>query len=184
MKLKDLVEQRRRVKENKKLIKEFPFLLPRNRFTGEVMSGYDYDFTELDAMPDGWRKAFGLEMCREIKDYLIKHNFPLDQYRIMDIKEKYGTLCWYDNGHPKGMDEIISKYEDLSMCYCINCGEPVRYVTKGYICFICEQCKNNSTLKTERLTEEYIPTRTKFENNELVEIPSDIDFKKAWGLDE
>ena len=97
MKLKDLVEQRRIVKENKKLIKEFPFLLPRNRFTGEVMSGYDYDFTELDSMPDGWRKAFGLEMCREIKDYLIKHNFPLDEYRIMDIKEKYGTLCWYDN---------------------------------------------------------------------------------------
>ena len=53
MELKDLVEQRRRVKENKKLIEEFPFLLPKNRFTGEVISDYDYEFTELDSMPSG-----------------------------------------------------------------------------------------------------------------------------------
>ena len=184
MNIKDLVQQRRTVKENKKLIEEFPFLLPRNRFTGEVISGYDYEFTELDAIPAGWRKAFGLEMCREIKDCLVKNNYPLDQYRIMDIKEKYGTLRWYDNGHPEGMDEIISKYEDLSMCYCINCGNPTRYVTKGYIYFICEQCKDTIELKTERLTEEDIPRRMIFENNETVESPSSIDFKKAWGLNE
>lgn len=38
---------------NKELVEEFPFLLPRNRFTGEVPKDYDYSYTELDAMPEG-----------------------------------------------------------------------------------------------------------------------------------
>ena len=33
--------------------------MPRNRWTGEVPEDYDYSYTELDSMPDGWRKAFG-----------------------------------------------------------------------------------------------------------------------------
>ncbi len=44
---------------NQKLIERFPFLIPRNRWTGKVPEDYDYSYTELDSMPDGWRKAFG-----------------------------------------------------------------------------------------------------------------------------
>lgn len=44
---------------NQKLIERFPFLMPRNRWTGKVPEDYDYSYTELDSMPDGWRKAFG-----------------------------------------------------------------------------------------------------------------------------
>ena len=52
---------------NKQLVKKYPFLLPRNRWTGKVPKEYDYSYTELDDMPDGWRKAFGEQMCEEIK---------------------------------------------------------------------------------------------------------------------
>lgn len=45
--------------------------------------------TELDAMPDGWRKAFGIQMCKEIKQELKKYNY-LYKYRITQIKEKFG----------------------------------------------------------------------------------------------
>ena len=31
--------------------------------------------TELDAMEPGWRKAFGIQMCKEIKKELKKHKF-------------------------------------------------------------------------------------------------------------
>ena len=44
---------------NKQLCEKYPFLLPRNRWTGLVHPDYDYSYTELDAMPTGWRKAFG-----------------------------------------------------------------------------------------------------------------------------
>ena len=46
-------------------------------------------YTELNSMPIGWRKAFGIQMCKEIKQALKKHNY-LYNYRIMQIKEKYG----------------------------------------------------------------------------------------------
>lgn len=56
---------------NQKLIERFPFLIPRNRWTGKVPEDYDYSYTELDSMPDGWRKAFGEQMCEDIRDELV-----------------------------------------------------------------------------------------------------------------
>ena len=35
---------------NQKLIERFPFLMPRNRWTGKVPEDYDYSYTELDSM--------------------------------------------------------------------------------------------------------------------------------------
>ena len=35
---------------NQKLIERFPFLMPRNRWTGEVPEDYDYSYTELDLL--------------------------------------------------------------------------------------------------------------------------------------
>jgi hypothetical protein len=122
-------------KKNKELIAEYPFLLPRNRFTGEVDLDYNYAYTELDAMPEGWRKAFGEQMCKEIKNALGKN---LNNYRIMQIKEKFGSLRWYDNGATEKVNRIISKYEILSAVTCIECGEPATRVTKGWISPFCD----------------------------------------------
>lgn len=57
--------------ENKALIERFPFLLPRNRWTDEIPDDFNYDYTELDAMPNGWRIAFGEQMCEEIAEALL-----------------------------------------------------------------------------------------------------------------
>lgn len=48
-------------------------------------------YTELDAMPKGWRKCFGISICKEIKASLKRHNC-LEEYRITQIKEKFGGL--------------------------------------------------------------------------------------------
>lgn len=129
------------IKENKALIKEYPFLLPRNRWTGKVTEDYDYSWTELDAMPDGWRKAFGIKMCKEIKEALGDY---IDKYRIMQIKEKYGGLRWYDSGAPRGVYDIISKYEKLSNYICILCGAPATKVSLGWISPFCDDCVVNN----------------------------------------
>ena len=125
---------------NKQLVEKYPFLLPRKRWTGEVPKDYDYSYTELDDMPDGWRKAFGEQMCEEIKQELEEKGI-LHQYRISQIKEKYGELCWYDFGcTTKILREIIPKYEKLSTRTCIKCGKPATRITLGWISSYCDDC--------------------------------------------
>lgn len=98
--------------------------------------------TELDAMPEGWRKAFGLKMCEEIKQSLIKTGGRklLNKYRICQIKEKFGGLRWYDNNSTKEIQNIINKYETISEYTCIDCGKSAKYRTKGWIVPLCENC--------------------------------------------
>lgn len=101
--------------------------------------------TELDAMPDGWRKVFGLQMCEEIKQSLLKSGGrkALRAYRILQIKEKFGGLRWYDSNSNEEVWKIISKYEDLSYKICINCGKPAEYISKGWISPYCGDCIGN-----------------------------------------
>ena len=165
-------KEKKIIKENKKLIKEFPFLLPKNRFNGRVSYDYDYTYTELDDMPEGWRNTFGIEMCEKIKKCLLKADY-LNKYRITQIKEKWGTLRWYDMGVPISISEeyynIINYYEDKSMLVCLDCGKPTKYVTKGWIEYMCDDCLTNKLEKqptTEffELTWTDVPIRTLHEN--------------------
>ena len=55
---------------NRWLCMKYPWLLPRNRWTDKEIEDYDYSWTELDAMPEGWREAFGEQMCEEIQKVL------------------------------------------------------------------------------------------------------------------
>lgn len=127
------------IQKNKALIERYPFLLPRNRFTGKVVADYDYSFTELDDMPDGWRKAFGEQMCEELREALIIAE-RLDEYRISDIKEKFGFLHWYDFGNTQEGYDVISKYEKLSKRICISCGKPATKISTGWISPYCDDC--------------------------------------------
>lgn len=129
------------IKHNEELVKKYPFLFPRNRFTDKVVEDYDYSWTELDEMPEGWKIAFGEQLCEELTEELKKYNY-LDDYRIVQIKEKFGSLRWYDNYHPKGskMSEIIVKYELISQHTCIKCGKKATKESIGWICPWCDDC--------------------------------------------
>lgn len=98
-------------------------------------------YTELDAMDAGWRKAFGIQMCKEIKAELKKHKF-LYKYRIVQIKEKWGYLHWYDGGTPKDSKiyDIIRKYEQISAKTCVVCGKPATKMSTGWISPYCDDC--------------------------------------------
>jgi hypothetical protein len=100
-------------------------------------------YTELDAMPKGWRKCFGISMCKEIKASLKRHNY-LKEYRITQIKEKWGGLRWYDAGAPEEVYKIIQKYEYISARTCIMCGKPATKISIGYISPYCDDCYKSS----------------------------------------
>ena len=144
------IKKKKQREKNKKLCETYPFLIPRNRWTDQILweskekwyYTHPYSFTELDSMPRGWRKAFGESICREIKEELIKHKY-LNRYRILQIKEKYGELRWYDNGTPvkSKVHDIINKYTELSRNTCILCGRPAKIINNnGWYEPICDIC--------------------------------------------
>lgn len=79
-------------------------------------------------------------------------------------------------------EKVLRYYENLSLCYCINCGKPVRYITRtNYISYLCEKCFDKSYKKFYRqrltndfedfkkecrLTKEDIPQLHKYTRNE------------------
>ena len=95
-------------------------------------------YTELDAMEPGWRKAFGIQMCKEIRKQLIKEK-RLFKWRIVQLKEKWGFLHLYHNGGDKIYD-IIRKYEQISAKTCGVCGKPATKISKGWIYPYCDDC--------------------------------------------
>ena len=120
----------------------FPFLKPRNVWSGDKLDDYNYEFTWLDDIPYGWKKAFGVKLCRDLKRFIKKSDYPLSEYRVMQTKEKFGRLCWYDNGLPKGGYDVLKKYEILSEHTCINCGthKNVYMIDDGWLSPWCKPC--------------------------------------------
>ncbi len=163
----------------------YPFMKARNVWTDKSCG---YSFTKYDEIPEGWRKAFGKQLCKELKVALKKDGI-LKTFRFTQIKEKWGELCLYNNGVGKHSGKVISKYEILSLCYCINCGEPVRYSTNGWVEYICENCKSKFYTENQchRLTKEDIPYSIQYKDDKQIKIDYfdtyGIDFIKLWDLE-
>ena len=92
-------------------------------------------------MPDGWRIAFGEEMCAELKVIIEKHG-AMEEYAILDIKEKYGELCWYDYGLASVQEyfDWEHKYRLKSRRTCIRCGNKATKISTGWISPYCDEC--------------------------------------------
>lgn len=129
------------VEQNKKLVEKFPYLIPTNIWTGEVVDNYDYSYIEgVCDLPVGWHRLF-LLYCKNIRPLLEKFDY-IDKYRFSQIKEKYGSMRLYDNGYPTdcNVDELNRIYEHLSTYTCEDCGKPAKYETPGWITELCESC--------------------------------------------
>lgn len=124
--------------DNRELCERYPFLLPRD-WEGEVPEDYDYSYTWLDEMPTGWRIAFGEQMCADIMKALEKDPHA-DEYRILQIKEKFGELRWYDSHCTPEINKIIKHYTELSQKICINCGKPAVWNSIGWVSPYCDDC--------------------------------------------
>lgn len=134
---------------NKTLCEKYPWLIPHNRWTDMIPEDYNYEYTELDNMPRGWRKAFGEQMCEEINNELLTWSEKdRNGFRIMDIKEKWAFLHFYVNYGTSKLYDIINKYEEKSKRICIRCGAPAAWITRGWYMPFCDDCarkdyKNN-----------------------------------------
>ena len=126
------------------LCKKYPFLRVKNVWNKKK---YGYSSTELDMLPNGWRKRFGEDICKELNELFKKSSVKHfnRKYFIVQIKEKYGTLRWYDNGVPEDIFQeyldIINKYEELSGTICIECGKDTKIIElNGWYEPLCDEC--------------------------------------------
>jgi len=126
---------------NKELCDKYPWLIPTNRWTGERVKDFNYEFTELDDMPRGWRIAFGEQIIEELDEEMQTWSAAeRENFRITQIKEKWGHLCFYTNGESEKFREIIGKYSVTSRVTCIYCGKPGRWISRGWISPFCDEC--------------------------------------------
>ena len=186
----------------------YPFYKVYNKWNGKFCG---YAYTELDSVPGGWRKAFGKQMTHDIKRAgeesrrrLNKHLSWKKMLCFQQIKEKYGGLRLYAAATGE-IQEVLDKYEIMSEGYCIDCGKPARYRTRGWIEYYCEDCfvkdclpydyktktygeisqeKLNALKKECKLNRKDIPhsvTYTQGKNGNLVK--HKVDYKKKYGID-
>lgn len=119
---------------NEELIKEYPFL--------EVKDPYgpgNWSNCWLDDLEPGWRKAFGEDLCRDLKA-AIKKDGCENTFEILQIKEKYAELRFYAVGYGDNVRNVISKYEELSRYICGHCGKPATKITRGWYYPLCNDC--------------------------------------------
>ena len=126
------------VEQRKELIEKYPYLMPRNSFTGEYVKNYDYSFIcgEYN-LPEGWLQLF-LQCCEDIYEPLKKADY-LDKFYFTQIKEKYGRMTLYVHGATDEVHDIIGKYQFLSQQVCSVCGIPATVITWGYVCPYCAE---------------------------------------------
>lgn len=148
----------RTVEENKALIEKYPILLPRNAFTGEVVDGYDYSYTCLDHLPEGWAKAFGILLFEDIQNEVNTWKKEArDDFYFCDIKEKFGELRIYPSSMSDKLFEILEAYCAISRNVCIVCGKlDVPMVRTGWVSPYCRECALNNKIDSAEAYDEVV----------------------------
>ena len=117
-------------------MKKYPWLWAPDDIDGDGSEKY----CTIECLPDGWIKAFGEEMCKEI-DKEIKRS-KLDDMYVVQAKEKYGELVIFFSHHTPAINDILRKYEEISTHVCDRCGRPdVNMINLNHwLSVYCEEC--------------------------------------------
>ena len=131
--------------ENKKLIKEFPFLMPYKKTVDNQLGlnkKYDYSFTILDFIKPIYLNKFVFDILHELKNELIKngdlYNCSLNIDGNFFMNDTYLEMIFYKNfnGDKNQINNILKKYLDLKKVTCPECGNSKNENDK-----ICDKCR-------------------------------------------
>lgn len=135
--------------KNRRLVKKYPFLLPQYG-DGERPDHYHYQWTALDAMNNGWRKAFGEMMMDDIVKACKMDEIDPKSLYVLECKEKYGKLRFELSNIGHNIQDVLDAYEQVSANVCWKCGKiDVPITNFGWILPECQDCyvKDNRTAK-------------------------------------
>lgn len=163
---------------NKRLIKQYPFLLPRNVFSDKVPSNYDYDYTEYDDLLKGWQIGFGEFLLEDLREACLKAGY-LNRLRIFQWKEKYGSMRLYFNAAPSEVHNIANDYEFISQYICGQCGSIHGHIINDYGWYfpLCQKCYEKNNKRREQRGYKVVPWENVCKENES-ELPDSYQVTK------
>lgn len=117
----------------------------------QVVDLSKYPMCEVDPTLQNNLMAFGLDcgagwhpLIKELLDKLQNYvnRFPqLVNFRITQIKEKWGGLCVYTNFGTDVINKCIEEYGEKSYTICESCGKPgVLRDDLSWIQTLCDEC--------------------------------------------
>lgn len=152
---------------NKRLIKQYPFLLPRDVYSDKVPRNYDYEYTEYDNLIKGWQIGFGKFLLEDLREACLKTGY-LDRLRIEQLKEKYGEMRLYINAAPQEVHDVVRDYEFISQYICAQCGSIHGHIINDYGWYfpLCKKCYEKNNERRELKGYQVIPWNKVCEENE------------------
>lgn len=98
---------------------------------------------------DGWYDLIDT-LCENIQNRIINvnRNKPEEEHLICEavqVKEKFGGLCFYTYGSDDYIDGLVSMAESMSYHICTECGKPSEKQdnNRGWIYTLCENCRES-----------------------------------------
>ena len=146
-----------------KLFKRFSFFHPEASIQESLMAfGFECDDGWFDII---WQLCESLEkenkrMIDELepndKTKLLLQKGEPALFRVVQVKEKFGTLRFYTDLSSDGMEKLIRKAEKKSCITCEVCGKPGVLMARGYwYKTLCTECAKNESKDNEK----YKPVR-------------------------
>ena len=97
---------------------------------------------------DGWYDLIDT-LCENIQNRImnVNRNKPEEEHLICEavqVKEKFGGLCFYTYGSDDYIDGLVSMAESMSYHICTECSKPSEKQdnNRGWIYTLCESCRN------------------------------------------
>jgi len=134
------------------LVEKYPKIF-KNRYSDMKNTAMCWGFEHND----GWFWLID-QLCNSIQKYIDNNNTyrgddkKIPQVVATQVKEKYGSLCFYYSGGDSEIDGMVRFAETMSSNICERCGttEDVGSTT-GWIYVICKDCYEKSTPETSNL---------------------------------
>jgi len=90
--------------------------------------------------PDSWYDLLD-NLCENIQNEVDSKK--LLQVEASQVKEKFGSLRFYLNGHIESIEDMINIAEQGSRKICAECGSKEDVIsTDSWIIFLCKDCRN------------------------------------------
>ena len=91
---------------------------------------------------EGWLKILD-ETFKKISDIVKKRN--LEEFRIIQVKEKYAGLRIYCSWCEEDIEEIIAEAEKICEKTCEQCGSPEGIFSNDGWCIVqCQKCRDEA----------------------------------------
>ncbi len=104
----------------------------------------DHIWNELINTPNeygtGWHDLI-IELIEKIEEIYRKNNTDISEFKIDQIKEKYGELSFDASSSIKEVYDVILEYEYKADTICEECGETGSLCeNNGWLQTLCEKC--------------------------------------------